>query len=177
MQSRESDGRDIAYIVAAGRASHAGSGGWKGLSGNSSVYGLEIEHDGVSPLPQGRIDIAARIHAAMFGGDPEMVMQHREWTSRKIDTATNVDGDDFRRRVAAARDPAPAPIGDDDVSTAVRGRDDPQVYATDGITKRHIESRQQLNELALTGAVRLGPDGREWTVAQETIDAIPEGDR
>jgi hypothetical protein len=101
MQSREPDGRDIAYVVAAGRANHAGEGGWKGLSGNSSVYGLEVEHTGTSALPQGRIDISAAIHAAMFGGDVGMVCQHYEWTSRKIDAATNVDGNDFRNRVAA----------------------------------------------------------------------------
>jgi hypothetical protein len=83
-QSREPDGRDIAYVVAAGKANHAGEGSWNGLTGNASVYGLETEH---------------------------------------------------------------------------------------------IANRQQLNELALTGAVRLGPDGKEWRVSQETIDDIPEGDR
>lgn len=102
MQSREVDGNDIAYVIAAGRANHAGSGGWRGLSGNSSVYGLEIEHTGTVPLPEGRQQIAARIHAAMFGGDPGMVCQHYEWTSRKIDAAQGVDADVFRGLVAAA---------------------------------------------------------------------------
>jgi len=102
-QSREPDGRDIAYVVAAGRANHAGSGGWKGLSGNSSVWGLEVEHTGTSALPQGRIDISAAIHRAMFGGDASMVCQHKEWApTRKIDAATNVDGNDFRNRYASA---------------------------------------------------------------------------
>ena len=108
-QSRESDGKDYAYVISSGRANHAGEGGWKGLSGNSSVFGLEIEHDGVSAMPQGRIDFAAKIHAAMFTGDVDMVCQHREWTSRKIDAATNVDGNDFRRRVEEARRPTPLP--------------------------------------------------------------------
>ena len=108
-QSRESDGRDIAYVIAAGRANHAGEGGWRGLSGNASVYGLEVEHTGVDPIPSARLDIAARIHAAMFGGDVANVCQHREWTDRKIDMATNVNGDDFRRRVADARKPPPPP--------------------------------------------------------------------
>ena len=110
MQSREPDGNDIAYVVAAGRANHAGSGGWKGLSGNSSVWGLEIEHTGTSPLSQGRQQIAARIHAAMFGGDPSMVCQHFEWTSRKIDAATGVDPNAFRQMVAAGgQAPVPPP--------------------------------------------------------------------
>jgi hypothetical protein len=102
MQSREPDGRDIAYVVAAGRANHAGEGGWKGLSGNSSVYGLEIEHTGTSTLPSGRQNIAAAIHAAMFGGDPAYVCQHAEWApDRKIDAATGVNPDAFRNLVAA----------------------------------------------------------------------------
>lgn len=108
-QSREPDGRDIAYVVAAGRANHAGEGGWNGLTGNRSMYGLEVEHTGTSALPQGRIDISAAIHAAMFGGDVANVCQHYEWTTRKIDAATNVSGDDFRKRVKAAREPEPEP--------------------------------------------------------------------
>lgn len=107
MQSREPDGNDRAYVVAAGRANHAGEGGWKGLSGNSSVWGLEIEHTGIDPLPQHRQEIAARIHAAMFTGDPAMVCQHFEWCEppgRKIDAATNVNGDQFRQLVANAGD-------------------------------------------------------------------------
>jgi hypothetical protein len=60
------------------------------------------------------------------------------------------------------------------VSSAVRGDQDAKVFATDGITKRHIANRQQLNELALSGAVKVNGEGKEWTVGQATIDAIPE---
>jgi hypothetical protein len=105
-QSREPS-TDIAYVIASGRANHAGEGGWHGLSGNASVYGLEVEHDGTSALPQARIDYAARIHAALFTGDPAMVCQHREWTTRKIDVATNVDGNEFRALVSHFRRPIP----------------------------------------------------------------------
>jgi hypothetical protein len=115
VQSREPGGNDIAYVVAAGRANHAGSGGWKGLSGNSSVYGLEIEHTGVAPLPEARQRIAARVHAAMFRGDPVMVCQHREWaSSRKIDAATGVDPDRFRQWVREYQSGAPAPPTQED---------------------------------------------------------------
>ena len=122
-QSRESNGDDIAYVVAAGRANHAGEGSWKGLTGNRKMYGLEVEHTGTSAAPEGRINISAKIHAYMFGGDPEMVCQHKEWApSRKIDFATNVDGNNFRQRVADARKP-PEPEkpklvqGDDEMFT------------------------------------------------------------
>lgn len=107
MQSREPDGNDIAYVIAAGRANHAGSGGWHGLSGNSSVYGLEIEHVGTNSIAENRRVIAATIHAAMIAGisspDPNLTCQHYEWApSRKIDLATEVDGNGFRQRVANA---------------------------------------------------------------------------
>jgi N-acetylmuramoyl-L-alanine amidase-like protein len=105
MQSREASGDDLFYVVAAGRANHAGEGGWRGLSGNSSVFGLEIEHTGTSPLPEARQALAARFHAAMARGryDAATVCQHYEWApSRKIDAATNVEGNAFRDRVAHA---------------------------------------------------------------------------
>jgi hypothetical protein len=102
MQSREPDGNDIFYVVAAGRANHAGEGGWHGLSGNSSVIGLEIEHTGTDPLPEHRQRLAARFHAAMARGrwDASMVCQHKEWApGRKIDAAENVDVNQFRQWV------------------------------------------------------------------------------
>jgi len=101
MQSREpGEGNDKAYVVAAGTANHAGSGGWMGLSGNSSVWGLEIEHTGTEPLPMHRQETAAAIHAAMFSGDTRYVCQHYEWTTRKIDAAQGVDPDQFRQMIA-----------------------------------------------------------------------------
>lgn len=113
LQSREPDGNDIIYVVAAGVSNHAGRGGWRGLSGNSSVFGLEIEHVGTVPLPEGRQRIAARFHAAMAKGrwGPEMVCQHREWNpANKIDAATRVDPGQFRTWVAEAlRLPVPKP--------------------------------------------------------------------
>jgi hypothetical protein len=47
-QSREVDaqGLDIAYVVALGIANHAGTGSWRGISGNSHSTGLEIEWAG-----------------------------------------------------------------------------------------------------------------------------------
>ena len=105
MQSREPNpADDKAYVIAAGRANHAGDGGWKGLSGNSSVYGLEIEHTGTSSISEERRVIAATIHAALIDGTcgPDMVCQHFEWTSRKIDLATEVDVNGWRQRVANA---------------------------------------------------------------------------
>lgn len=106
LQSREPDGRDKAYVIASGRAHHAGAGGWRGLAGNRTVYGLEIEHVGTVPLPAHRQETAARILAALIGpdGDPALVCQHREWApGRKIDAATEVHADHVRELVARAQ--------------------------------------------------------------------------
>lgn len=112
LQSREPDGNDRFYIVAAGRANHAGLGGWRGLAGNSSVYGLEIEHTGRSPLPEYRQRLAARFHAAMAQDrfSASMVCQHFEWApARKIDAATGVDGNQFRNFVVEYLHGVPVP--------------------------------------------------------------------
>jgi peptidoglycan hydrolase-like protein with peptidoglycan-binding domain len=112
---------DVVYLIAAGRANHAGRGGWQGLVGNSSVFGLEIEHSGSAAEP---------FSAEVGGYDIAKVCQHKEWApGRKIDFI-NANGQDFRNAVAltvlggkgsapeqtpgpaptqAAADPAPQP--------------------------------------------------------------------
>lgn len=91
------------YVVAAGRANHAGEGGWRGLSGNSSVYGNERENVGTSAEPW-RPDqhaAAARANAALLRGrgiDAAMHCEHKEWTTRKPDAHT-VPGDHMRALV------------------------------------------------------------------------------
>jgi len=96
-------GRDnTCYVIAAGRANHAGTGGWRGLSGNSSVYGIERENVGTpaEPWRPDQTDAAAKAHAALIRGraGADMVCRHAEWTPRKIDTHS-VSGPDLRARV------------------------------------------------------------------------------
>ncbi len=91
------------FVIAAGRANHAGSGSWRGLSGNSSVYGIERENVGTNAEPwrPDQTDAAARAHAALIRGraDASMVCRHAEWTTRKPDTH-DVDGNHLRALVA-----------------------------------------------------------------------------
>lgn len=100
-------GRDgTYYIVAAGRANHAGTGAWKGLtSGNTSFIGIEAEHTGDpnTPWPDIQLDAYKRGVAAMLkhlGATAEMCCGHKEWTTRKPDP-TRIVMADFRRDVAA----------------------------------------------------------------------------
>lgn len=100
-------GRDnTCYVVAAGRANHAGSGGWKGLVGNSSVFGVERENvgTGAEPWRPDQTETAARVHAALIsahGANASLVCEHKEWApTRKID-AFGVDGNQMRAMVNA----------------------------------------------------------------------------
>ena len=90
LQSRETNGTDKAYVIAAGRANHAGQGGWRGLSGNGSVGGLEVEHVGTGPVDALRLEVSARIQAALLEAPGSSrsaanCCQHSEWTPRKVD--------------------------------------------------------------------------------------------
>lgn len=78
----------IAVVVAAGRANHAGTGGWRGLSGNSSVFGTEAENSGNGEWATEQRWAYPRVNAAfcdLGGFGPEMVCGHNEWTPRKVD--------------------------------------------------------------------------------------------
>ena len=82
------------WMVAAGRANHAGTGSWRGLVGNSTVWGTEAQNAGTGSQvwPDAQIAAYVALHAALveFYGWPagaEMVCRHAEWTSRKIDPA------------------------------------------------------------------------------------------
>lgn len=89
------------YVVAAGRANHAGRGGFGGMTGNSTVLGLEVENVGTTAEPWRPDQVATmhKVHAAMIAGHgahPGRVCQHREWApGRKID-AHSLDVDAFR---------------------------------------------------------------------------------
>jgi len=106
-------GRDLTcYVIAAGRANHAGLGGWSGLAGNSSVYGVERENVGTSaePWTPAQTEHAVNLHRALLNGKPAInLCRHAEWApTRKIDTHS-LSGRTLRIAVAAASTPEPAP--------------------------------------------------------------------
>lgn len=102
-------GRDgKVWMVAAGRANHAGTGSWRGLVGNSSVWGTEANNRGTGQVwPDVQIDAYARLCAATCdysGFTAEMVCRHAEWTSRKIDAwGPWEDGHDWSRDMSHFR--------------------------------------------------------------------------
>ncbi|MDP9840736.1 N-acetyl-anhydromuramyl-L-alanine amidase AmpD [Neorhizobium huautlense] len=111
-------GRDgTCYVVAAGRANHAGAGNWQGItSGNSSFIGIEAENSGGGndPWPEVQMDAYVRCVAAILkkiGEDAIMCCGHKEYAlppGRKPDP--RFDMNDFRFKVAAVMSGnAPAP--------------------------------------------------------------------
>lgn len=92
------------HLCAAGRANHAGEGGWNGLSGNSTVWGTEMNSLGTpaDPWPEVQLDAMARLAActAEFSGfSIANVCGHKEWApTRKIDPHT-INMAAFRRQV------------------------------------------------------------------------------
>jgi hypothetical protein len=167
------------FVIASGRANHAGRGSWKGLSGNSSVWGVEHENvgTGAEPWRPDQVDTAARVHAALISGraTAAMVCQHREWApGRKVD-AFHVDGDGFRAQVdSALQGRAPTPEAgnqEDEPMLLVKGTGD-DVFATDLLTKTLVPPGKALETYKFILTAQ-GRDAEVNQVPDEFIAALP----
>lgn len=94
------------YVVAAGRANHAGKGEWRGVTGNSRFIGIEAENSGTAadqPWPEVQMDAYRRGVAAILarlGASVDMCCGHKEYApGRKPDPL--FDMKEFRDGVAA----------------------------------------------------------------------------
>ncbi|HJQ32728.1 MAG TPA: N-acetylmuramoyl-L-alanine amidase [Pyrinomonadaceae bacterium] len=111
-------GRDgTYYIIAAGRANHAGRGVWRGVeNGNSNFIGIEAENAGVNdPWPDIQLDAYHRGVAAILkrvGQSSDFCAGHKEYAlphGRKDDPHP-IDMNQFRTSVASimsGQGPAP----------------------------------------------------------------------
>lgn len=133
-------GRDgTYYVVAAGRANHAGAGKWQGLtSGNFNFIGIEAENTGQlgDVWPAVQMDAYYRGVAALLGkvGAPSlMCCGHREYAlpaGRKVDPL--FDMNEFRANVeaflsGAAKPQLIAALDDLNRPTLRRGASGPEV--------------------------------------------------
>ena len=117
---------NICIVIAAGKANHAGTGGWQGITnrGNSTMYGIEVENTGYDSTEPWRLDqlfVVAKVTAALIGYDTGRIpacCMHKEYTTRKIDMHT-VSGGDMRMLTSEfcrqwhegqAPEPVPAPV-------------------------------------------------------------------
>ncbi len=96
------------YVVAAGRANHAGTGQYRELSGNTYFFGIEPEHIGSASVPWPPKQMAAYILVMAvvmkkLGRDGSWVCAHREYATppgRKSDPA-GIDMNWFRAQITA----------------------------------------------------------------------------
>lgn len=102
------------YIISSGRANHAGKGGWNGLSGNTSVWGIEARNTGGphDPWSPQMMECYLRVCCALahkLGHGSEMVCAHKEWAPRrKIDPTFDMSA--FRRAMKDRLTNAQSPV-------------------------------------------------------------------
>jgi hypothetical protein len=159
------------HVIAAGRANHAGPGGWKGLSGNSLVWGVEAVHSGVAsqPWPSIQLEAYRKAGAAMLRlvgiKNAGYLCGHKEWTTRKIDPIS-LDMNQFRAAVQGILDGGGTEV---DMDVPVDALADPRggvwVLSKDGAVR------------AFRGARYLGAtNGKDYWGDREAKALEPVGD-
>lgn len=168
----------VVYVIAAGKANHAGRGAWRGQTSSSRTIGVEAENDGSGkPWPVKQLDAYERLCAALcdyLNVDAERVCAHREWalpTGRKPDPA-GIEMNAFRDRVRSHLASAP-PVQQEDEMYAVVSDPSGQTgdFGTNGVSKFAFESQEAKNDWAAAfGAKRI-------VLSLPAFDAIPTVER
>lgn len=110
------------YLVAGGRANHAGVGSWHGLTGNSDTIGIEMESPGDgswTPEQRAIMPVLGRAIRAAYGVPTARQISHAEWAlprGRKTDPV----GVDMRalRRLIDMAPPEHARAEEDEMNAA-----------------------------------------------------------
>jgi peptidoglycan hydrolase-like protein with peptidoglycan-binding domain len=101
------------FVIAAGRAAHAGKGSFQGVSGNLRFIGIEAENSGTpsDTWPAVQLEAYQRGVAAILkriGKDSSFCIGHKEYApGRKDDPSLNMKN--FREAVAGFMNGTPAP--------------------------------------------------------------------
>jgi Negative regulator of beta-lactamase expression len=173
-------GRDGTYfVIAAGRAAHAGKGVFNGVSGNLRFIGIEAENGGTQsdPWPDVQLEAYHRGVAAILqhlGKDESFCCGHKEYAPhRKDDPSLNMN--DFRAAVSAllsGETPAPAPIPSSEPSPPAGTQPRPTI-------RRPMKNdfvRQLQTKLGLTTDGIFGPETEATVRAfQRDHGLVPDG--
>ena len=79
------------YVVAAGKANHAGKGHWAGVVNSRRTIGIEAEHPGIGGWPEAQLaayDLGVAAVLRQLDQDARRYAGHREWAvpaGRKVD--------------------------------------------------------------------------------------------
>lgn len=174
---------NVCYLIAAGRANHAGKGGWRGLAGNSSVYGIERENVGTTaePWTADQTATAARAHAALIRGCPnpmpELVMEHKEWAPQRKSDAHTITGDQMRFLVRMYLDHKPdqedfmAALTEDEQREMLQRIRDIHGWAATGVVEKTLHLVQEHVANPHTGG---GAGQIDWARLEQELDELKE---
>jgi peptidoglycan hydrolase-like protein with peptidoglycan-binding domain len=178
-------GRDGTYfVIAAGKANHAGRGSWKGVqNGNANFIGIEAENTGLPndvPWPAAQMEAYHRGVAAILqhiGQGADFCAGHKEYAlppGRKLDPTFNMDN--FRASVAAILNgTTPAPV----LIPAVEPPAQPGVPAGRPTLRRGVTSELTKQVQAKVGVLVDGKFGPKTEAAVRTFQRahglVPDG--
>jgi len=172
-------GRDGTYfVIAAGRAAHAGKGSFKGVSGNRQFIGIEAENSGSSndPWPAVQLEAYQRGVAAILkhlGKDESFCCGHKEYApGRKDDPSLNMNA--FRLAVGTFRNGATVPSLIPAIEPPPPSGGEPRPTIRRPM-KNEFVRRLQL-KLGLTPDGTFGPETEATVRAfQREHDLVPDG--
>lgn len=175
-----------AYVLAAGKANHAGRGAWRGSTRSDDTVGNEVEHPGIGLWSPAQLDAFDLVMAALLDGldqSAEQYCGHREWAlprGRKVDPG-GVDLDAQRDRIARllrrgplvdSKPKLPEVLTDGDDMPVIAKGTAVQAWLTDlGSYKRWIKSEATVSKLRR--------DGTRFVTGPEydsVLAPLPEGE-
>lgn len=174
------------YVVAAGKANHAGRGRWRNVELSSRTVGIEAESPGDGSWTPAQRWVYPLLAAALHDGlnsPATLSCGHWEWAlpaGRKVDPR-GIDMNAMRRTVdrrltvgPPRTNPIPAqppPIVLEDDMLQLITVDGVKVYATDGTRTFHVRDQTHLGALRKAKVVR---DGQPIKVMQADLDALTQ---
>lgn len=155
--------RGVAYVVASGKANHAGPGQWRDITSSSLTCGIEAENSGVGeawPATQlAAFDTCAAVLLTRLGSSADWYCGHREWalpTGRKIDPA-GIDLDQQRGRIRRLMEDD-MPLTDKDLAR-IREEVWSEPYGKEGITVKTALGRAEKRSGQIVDMVEALADG------------------
>jgi hypothetical protein len=164
-------------VVAAGRANHAGAGGFRGLVGNSAAYGIEAECGGDGDWTPAMLLAYPRLNAALLSGldrDASWVAGHNNWApDRKIDIRDIIDSVRAQTAAVLGNPSEEFTVAQyDEIMTALSNiRDDGWKQHSDSQTVRAAYHREVMG--VLVGNNEPGQTNFHWLAKQIVAAAAP----
>lgn len=181
------------YVIASGKANHAGPGAWRDIKRSALTIGCEAESPGDGTWTPEQRRAYPILMAALCDGlntTADMVCGHREWAlphGRKVDP-TGIDMPLMRQQVAhlltvgpvgvvlpphppkpSPPAPPPVPVQEDDMQALIKTATDPRTYITDGVSKRWVRNQAELAVLINARLV----ERKVLEVPADVLAAIP----